>query len=76
MDVAEVRIGTRVRLSGSGAAGEHRVMTILGPWESKPEEDVISYESEQAITLLGKKVGDEISLAGESWRVEAIEPWR
>jgi transcription elongation GreA/GreB family factor len=51
-------------------------MTVLGPWESKPEEDVISYESDQAISLLGKKVGDEISLAGESWRVEAIEPWR
>ena len=73
MDVSEVRIGTRVRLSGKDGS---RMMTILGPWESKPEEDVISYESEQAMSLLGKKVGDEISLAGETWRIEAIEPWR
>lgn len=74
MDVSEVRIGTKVRLSGNG--GSSRVMTVLGPWESKPEEDVISYESDLAKDLLGKKVGEEISLAGESWRVEAIEPWR
>jgi transcription elongation GreA/GreB family factor len=72
MDVSEVRIGTRVRLSGNGS----RKMTVLGPWESKPEEDVISYESDLAKDLLGKKVGDEISLAGESWRIESIEPWR
>jgi transcription elongation GreA/GreB family factor len=73
MDVAEVRIGTRVRLSGKDGS---RVITILGPWESKPEEDILSYESEQVMSLLGKKVGDEISLAGETWRIETIEPWR
>ncbi|HSF42443.1 MAG TPA: hypothetical protein VLT87_21750, partial [Thermoanaerobaculia bacterium] len=50
-DTSEVRIGTRLGLSG--ASGK-REMTILGPWESKPEEDVISYESELAEELLGK----------------------
>jgi transcription elongation GreA/GreB family factor len=73
MDASEVRIGTRIRLGG--AQGQ-RTITILGPWESKPEEDVISYESEQAVELLGRKVGDEVPLGGESWRVEAIEPYR
>jgi transcription elongation GreA/GreB family factor len=73
MDVSEVRIGTRVRLSGKDGS---RVMTVLGPWESKPEEDVISYESDLAKDLLGKKIGEPISLAGETWRIEAIEPWR
>jgi transcription elongation GreA/GreB family factor len=73
MDVNEVRIGTRVRLSGKNGS---RVVTILGPWESKPEEDILSYESEQVMNLLTKKVGDETNLAGEVWRIEAIEPWR
>jgi len=73
MDASEVRIGTRIRLGG--AQGQ-RTITILGPWESKPEEDVISYESEQAVELLGRKIGDEVPLGGESWRVEAIEPYR
>ncbi|HYN19542.1 MAG TPA: GreA/GreB family elongation factor [Thermoanaerobaculia bacterium] len=73
MDTSEVRIGTRVRLAGNGG---DRNLTILGPWESRPEEDVISYESEQAKALLGKKTGDELELAGELWRIETIEPWR
>jgi transcription elongation GreA/GreB family factor len=66
MEPSEVRIGTRVRLAGG------RTVTILGPWESKPEEDIISYESDLAKELLGKKVGDEVSVG----RIEAIEPWR
>jgi transcription elongation GreA/GreB family factor len=73
MDTAEVRIGTRVHLAGNGS---RRVMTILGPWESRPEEDVISYESDLAKEILGRKPGDEIRIAGESWRIERIEPFR
>ena len=73
MDASEARIGTRTRLGG--ARGK-RTITILGPWESKPEEDVISYESELAQSLLGRKIGDRITIGGESWTVEAIEPYR
>ncbi|HSK75561.1 MAG TPA: GreA/GreB family elongation factor [Thermoanaerobaculia bacterium] len=72
-DTSEVRIGTRLGLSG--ASGK-RVMTILGPWESKPEEDVISYESELAEELLGKKLGETVRMGGESWTIESIEPFR
>jgi transcription elongation GreA/GreB family factor len=72
MDTSEVRIGTRIRLQGS----RPRTLTILGPWESKPEEDVISYESELAQELLGRKVGDAVAIGGESWTVAAVEPFR
>lgn len=73
VDDSEVRIGSRLRLTGP--AGE-RVMTILGPWESKPEEDVISYESDLAKELIGRKNGEAVSLAGESWTIVGIEPFR
>lgn len=73
VDASEVRIGSRVHLTGTG--GE-RVMTILGPWESKPEEDVISYESDLAKEILGKKPGDEVQMGGEGWRIGEIEPFR
>ena len=56
MDTSEVRIGTRAP-PRRGRGGGKRVMTILGPWESKPEEDVISYESDLAKDLLGRKPG-------------------
>lgn len=74
MDASEVRIGSRLHLASLGGAGK-RAMTILGPWESKPEEDVISYESDLAKELLGKKPGDEVQVSGEGWRIEAIEPY-
>jgi transcription elongation GreA/GreB family factor len=70
---SEVRIGTRVHLKGATSS---RTMTILGPWESKPEEDVISYESDLAKELMGRKPGDEVKIYGESWTIESIEPWR
>lgn len=73
MDTSEVRIGTRVHLSG---AGKSWALTILGPWESKPEEDVISYESDLAKELLGKPVGSAIDTAGETWTIARIEPHR
>jgi transcription elongation GreA/GreB family factor len=73
VDASEVRIGSRVRLTGAGGG---RVMTILGPWESKPEEDVISYESDLAKEILGKKPGDEVMVSGESWKIEGIEPYK
>jgi transcription elongation GreA/GreB family factor len=72
MDLSEMRIGTQAHLTGPGG---QRVMTILGPWESKPEEDVISYESDLAKDLLGRKPGDTVSLAGETWTIERIEAY-
>jgi len=73
IDTSEMRIGTRAHLTGPGGK---RVMTILGPWESKPAEDVISYESDLAKDLLGRKPGEAVSLAGESWTIERIEAYR
>ena len=73
MDISEVRIGTRVHLSGPGKS---RTITILGPWESKPEEDVISYESDLAKDMLGKPVGAAIDAAGATWTIAMIEPYR
>jgi transcription elongation GreA/GreB family factor len=73
MDISEVRIGSRIHLSGPGKS---RTITILGPWESKPEEDVISYESDLAKEMLGKPVGAAIDTAGETWTIAMIEPYR
>jgi len=73
MDVSEARIGARVHLSG---IGKSRTITILGPWESKPEEDIISYESDLAKEILGKPVGAAIDTAGETWTIAMIEPHR
>ena len=69
----EVVIGCLVELKTD--AGNEWAITILGPWESKPEENVLSSESEIAQKLLGLKVGDTAELAGDFFRVEAIGPY-
>ena len=75
LDTSEVRIGTRVELvprREEGANGEPREITILGPWDSKPEEDVLAYESDLARSLLGKRPGDTVEAAGAAYEVGAI----
>jgi transcription elongation GreA/GreB family factor len=73
VDSSAVRVGTRVRLEGDNGV---RIFTILGPWDSKPEEGVLSNEAALAQKLLGLELGDALELEGESLRVVAIEPYR
>lgn len=74
VDLSGVRIGTRAHLVGPG--GRERVITVLGPWESRPEDDVLSYESDLGKHLLDKPVGTELDLGGEVWTLRAITPYR
>ncbi|MGB5814876.1 MAG: GreA/GreB family elongation factor [Thermoanaerobaculia bacterium] len=71
-DASEVRAGCRLELEGEGE--ERRTLTILGPWESQPEDGIISYESDLAQEIQGKRVGDSVELSGQSFRVAKIEP--
>jgi transcription elongation GreA/GreB family factor len=75
IDSSEVRVGTRVVLREI-AGGRERSATILGPWDSRPEEAVYSYESEFAAALLGKKPGDRVTLPDGALEVVSIGPWR
>jgi len=70
----EVVIGSRVRLTDPD--GGRRTITLLGPWESDPEKDVLSNESEMAQALLGRKPGESVELAGVAHEIEAVEPYR
>jgi len=76
IDTSEIRVGTRVLLREL-ASGREQAATILGPWDSRPEEGVYSYESEYARQLLGKKTGEQALLPnGEPAEVVSIAPWR
>ena len=70
----EVVIGSRVALKGP--KGAKRSITILGPWNSEPEKDILSNESELAMSLLGLKKGDAIEIGDASFSVVSIEPFR
>ncbi|HEX7529192.1 MAG TPA: GreA/GreB family elongation factor, partial [Thermoanaerobaculia bacterium] len=69
VDTTEVRPGARVTIKG--AAGT-RTVTLLGPWDSKPEQGVYSYLSDLGRVLLGKTVGEKTTVLGEVVEIVAI----
>ncbi len=73
-DAEEVRVAVTVELVDSQGATE--ALTILGPWESHPEEGVISYDSDLGRALLGKKVGEPVEFGESSRTVQSIVPWK
>jgi transcription elongation GreA/GreB family factor len=74
VDRSRVGIGTVARLRSDD--GEERSLTVLGPWESAPELGVLSYQSEVAQLLLGRREGEEVDLGGKLFRVVAIDAAR
>ena len=69
----EVVIGSKVQLNA--ASGKTRTITILGPWESEPEKDILSSESEMARSMLGLEKGGTIKIEGEAFKIAAIAPY-
>ncbi|MDR1596094.1 MAG: transcription elongation factor GreA [Treponema sp.] len=57
-----VSFGTKVLLANE-STGETEEYTILGPWESDPDNRVISYLSPLGGTILNKKVGEKFSFS-------------
>lgn len=73
IDGSEVRVGATLVLSGAG--GEAKELSILGPWESNPEAGIISYESELGRSLLGARAGDPVTLSGTEYTIREIRPY-
>jgi transcription elongation GreA/GreB family factor len=70
IDTSEVRPGARVTLEGPKGK---KTVTLLGPWDSKPEAGVYSYLSELGKLLLGKTVGEQAMVLGDEMTIEKIE---
>jgi transcription elongation GreA/GreB family factor/translation initiation factor 2 beta subunit (eIF-2beta)/eIF-5 len=73
-----VGIGSIVELLPGASAAPVRY-TILGAWDSNPDENILSYKTPLAQKLLGKKPGDtvetEVSGNTERWTVRSIARW-
>ncbi|MDR0623678.1 MAG: transcription elongation factor GreA [Treponema sp.] len=75
INTARVSFGTKVTLLNH-ARGQREEYTILGPWESDPDHNIISYLSPFGGTILNKAVGErfDFSINDEkiSYVVESI----
>jgi transcription elongation GreA/GreB family factor len=72
-----VSMGTIVEATDLETNASER-FTILGAWDSDPEQGIVSYLSPVAQALLGKKVGDEVEFeihgVHHRHRIMGIEP--
>jgi transcription elongation factor GreA len=73
-----VGIGCIVELK-EGSTGKKVRYSILGAWDSDPENDVLSYKTPLAQQLLGKEKGETVTtkIGGneEQWTILSLERW-
>lgn len=69
----EVSIGAEVTFENGDGDSVH--YTLLGPWESDPENRVLSNESDLGEKLLGRKKGETVELPEGDYEIVKIEPW-
>ena len=72
----EISFGTKVKLKNLLDNSEEEY-TILGPWESNPAKNIISYRSPLGAELMNHKTGDRLSFnisdQDFKYQVEGIE---
>ena len=76
--IDSIGIGSVVELKDLGS-GEKIKYTILGAWDSDPENNILSYLTPLGQSILGKKVADEVQIDVEgndqSLVVESVSRW-
>ena len=71
VDPSTVCVGTRVQLVT--ADGIDAVMvTVLGPWDSDPAKNVLSYMAPAAQGMFGKRKGDEVAFNDKTYVIAEI----
>ena len=73
-----VGVGSVVDLL-QGSTGNSVTYSILGAWDSDPDNNVLSYQTPLGQSLISKKVGDvvkvEIDSHEEAWAIQGIARW-
>ena len=76
--VDSIGIGSVVELKDIGS-GDQVTYTILGAWDSDPENNILSYLTPLGQSLLGKKIEDEVQIDVEGndqvLVVESVSRW-
>ncbi len=73
VDPSGIAIGTHVTFDNDAQPYE---LTILGPWDSDPNNHVVSYLAPAVAALIGKRVGDTVQYDARRMVVQRIEVWK
>ena len=73
-----VSVGSVVTIKNQNT-GNSDTYAILGAWDSKPEDNIVSYKTPLGQSLLSKKSGEQVTTEidghEEIWVIERIERW-
>lgn len=72
-DVSEKEVGIGVKIDIEDEKGSLIVYTILGPWDAVPEEYILSFQSEKAKAMIGRKSGDTFTFRDEKYMIKKIK---
>jgi transcription elongation factor GreA len=75
VDTSKISIGTRVTLRPASGEESAIVMTILGPWDSDPAANILSYTSAVGALLLNATIDSTVVFNEKNFIVEKIELW-
>jgi transcription elongation factor GreA len=76
VDVSKISLGTRVFLADPSGRDGELALTILGPWDSDPAQNILSYTSAAGAALLNALPGATVQFNGKEYMVGKIEAWR
>ena len=71
-DVTTNEVGVGVVVDCQSNEEKKISYTLLGPWEADPDKGILSFESKLAQSLMGKKVGDEVSIKGKTFTISHL----
>jgi transcription elongation factor GreA len=74
-DIAADVVGVGAVIDLLGGDGKQSTYTLLGPWEADPEKHILSFQSKLAQSLMGKKVGDEVSIKGQTYKISNLRKY-
>ncbi|MEZ5315239.1 MAG: GreA/GreB family elongation factor [Chlamydiales bacterium] len=68
-----VNVGAVVSLID--AQGKKIIYTLLGPWEANVEENILSFQSKFAQTMMGHKKGEVFAFQGKKYTIKDIKSY-
>ncbi|MGQ9679004.1 MAG: GreA/GreB family elongation factor, partial [bacterium] len=72
IDTSKVDIGCRIKLQDE--EGMEYEYSILGPWDADPENGIISFQSPLAQNLIGKQIGEMVTMGEKTLTITEITP--
>ena len=74
-DIPTSEVGVGVIVELTNAEGNIISYTILGPWDTDSNQNILSFQSKLAESMMGKKEGEKVSFRGEDFTLTKLRSY-